>query len=131
MNTIHVKIHGTSVPSTLEDRVFEVQLDVDDDIHIVSNQDLLDAWSEAAGKSKSDYFGYVWGPHANQDSRGDRSYTVVPAPEPEVSEPESAAPTEVTVTKVIISVGEGDVEDLADILETLSSYDLLDRVTLG
>lgn len=137
MKTIHVKIHGTGVPAVLEGQVFEVHLDADDDIHITSNQDLLDAWAEAAGKSKDDYFGYVWGPNSHQDSRDDRSYTEVPAPDNEPDpgtgavESGTQAPTEVTVTKVIVAVKPGNVEDLEDILSTLSSYDLLDRVTLG
>ena len=142
MKTIHVKIHGTGVPAVLEGQVFEVHLDADDDIHITSNQDLLDAWSEAAGKSKTDYFGYVWGPKSHKESKMERGYTEVPAPdnepdnEPEPTpepEPEvpTEAPTEVTVTKVIVAVTPGNVEDLEDILSTLSSYDLLDRVTLG
>ena len=134
MKNIHVKIHGIGVPAVLEGQVFEVHLDKDNDIYVTSNQDLLYAWAEAAGESKDSYFGYVWGPHAPQDSRDDRSYTVVPAPEPTPEVPDEVpteASTGVTVTKIIISVGAGDVEDLADILGTLSSYDLLDRVTLG
>ena len=130
----YVTIHGTGVPAVLEGQVFEVHLDKDNDIYVTSNQDLLDAWAEAAGKSKDSYFGYVWGPHAQQDSRDDRSYTVVPAPEPTPEVPDEVpteASTGVTVTKIIISVGAGNVEDLEDILSTLSSYDLLDRVTLG
>ena len=132
MKNIHVKIHGTGVPAVLEGQVFEVHLDKDNDIYVTSNQDLLDAWAEAEGKSKDSYFGYVWGPHATQDGREERTYTIVPAPEP-TPEPEvpTEAPTEVTVTKVIVAVKPGNVEDLEDILSTLSSYDLLDRVTLG
>ncbi len=123
----YVKIEGTEVPEAVKGKTYEVNFDSDNDIRISDQHELVVDWGYS-------HPGYVWGPHATEASRDARGYTVVPAPEPTPEVPDEVpteASTEVKVSKVILSVTPGDVEGLHEIFEILSSYDLIDRVTLG